>query len=369
MDTTGEPWRVGVLFSQSGVTGAIEETQLKGTLLGIAEINAAGGINGREIVPIIYDPVSRTDLYSHYARKLLIDDRVTTIFGCYTSTSRKAVLPLVERVNALLWYPTRYEGFEFSPNVIYTGSSPNQNTIELINYLVAAYGTRFYLVGTDYCYPRRTNRIVRDLVCGQGGAIVGESYVSFGAGPNDFRPIIRELGEKRPDVIFSSVVGQAISHLYQAYADAGFNNRTMPIGSLNTSEAELKLMGEDVGMGHITAATYFENVANEENKRFVHLFKNRFGVDESTNMCAEAAYFQVHLFAQAVGEINSMDTDLLRPAVLGREIDAPQGRVGIDYKSSHAELWTRIGKADRLGGFDIVRESMVALRPDPFLVT
>ncbi|BBD40622.1 amino acid ABC transporter substrate-binding protein (plasmid) [Aminobacter sp. Y103A] len=369
MGSTGEPWRVGVLFSQSGDTGAIEETQLKGTMLGIAEINAAGGINGREIVPIIYDPTSSTELYSHYARKLLIEDRVTTIFGCYTSTSRKAVLPLVERVNALLWYPTRYEGFEFSPNIIYTGSSPNQNTIELINYLLATHGNRFYLLGTDYCYPRRTNRIVRDLVCGQGGTIVGEEYLGFGAGRNDFRPIIRDLRNDKPDVIFSTVVGQAISHFYQAYTDAGFSPDTMPIGSLNTCEAELRLMGTDVGAGHITAATYFESVENEENDRFVRLFKQRFGEDESTNMCAEAAYFQVHLFAQAVTETNSMDTDTLRPAVLGREIAAPQGRIGIDYKNSHAELWTRIGRADGHGRFDILRESKVALRPDPFLVT
>lgn len=369
MGSMSEPWRVGVLFSQSGVTGAIEVTQLKGTMLGIAEINAAGGINGREIVPIIYDPTSSTELYSHYARKLLIEDRVTTIFGCYTSTSRKAVLPLVERVNALLWYPTRYEGFEFSPNIIYTGSSPNQNTVELINYLVATHGNRFYLIGTDYCYPRRTNRIVRDLVCGQGGSIVGEEYLEFGADANDIRPFIRDLRELKPDVIFSTVVGQAISHFYQAYADAGFNPNTMPIGSLNTCEAELGVMGRDVGAGHITAATYFESVANDENTRFVRLFKERFGEGETTNMCAEAAYFQVHLFAQAVAETNTMETDILRPAVLGREFAAPQGRIGIDYKNSHAELWTRIGKATDSGNFDIVRESMVALRPDPFLVT
>ena len=369
MALTSEPWRVGVLFSQSGVTGAIEETQLKGSLLGIAEINQSGGVNGREIVPIIYDPASNTELCANYARKLLIEDRVTTIFGCYTSTSRKAVLPLVERVNALLWYPTRYEGFEFSSNIIYTGSSPNQNTIELINYLTAAYGSRFYLVGTDYCYPRLTNRIVRDLVSGQGGAIVGEKYLHFGATQHDIRPVIRDLRDLKPDVIFCTIVGQAITHFYQAYADAGFNPAIMPIGSLNTSEVELRIMGKEVGEGHITAAAYFENVDNAENNRFVRMYKKRFGDDAPTNMCAESAYFQVHLFAQAVAEVNTMDTDVLRAAVLGREIAAPQGRVCIDYKSNHAELWTRIGRADGGGGFHILRESAVALRPDPFFVT
>jgi len=369
MTAGSEPWRVGVLFSQSGVTGAIEETQLKGTLLGIAEINETGGINGREIVPIIYDPVSRTELYAHYARKLLIEDRVTTIFGCYTSTSRKVVLPLAERMNALLWYPTRYEGFELSPNVVYTGSSPNQNTIELINYLTAAHGNRFYLIGTDYCYPRRTNRIMRNLVYDHGGCVVAEKYLSFSADQNDIRPIIRDLRDLKPDVIFCTIVGQAISNFYQAYADAGFDPGKMPIASLNTSEVELRSMGYGVGKGHITAAAYFENVANEDNGRFVGMYKRRFGHSEPTNMCAEAAYFQVHLFAQAVADINTMETDLLRPAVLGREVAAPQGRVTIDDKNTNAELWTRIGRADGSGGFDILRESIVASRPDPFFVT
>lgn len=366
---TSEPWQVGVLFSQSGVTGSIEETQLKGTLLAIAEINDAGGINGRELVPIVYNPASSNQLYAHYARKLLIDDKVTSIFGCYTSTSRKAVLPLVERINALLWYPTRYEGFESSPNVVYTGSSPNQTMIDLVSFLISGYGNRFFLIGTDYSYPRQTNRAVRDLVCSEGGTIIGETYVGFDAGPNDLREVMRDLRNLKPDVIFCSVVGQAIAHFYQAYAEAGFDPTAMPIASLNTSEAELRIMGNDVGCGHITAATYFENIVSAENQRFVGLYKKRFGHDQPTNMCAESAYFQVHLFAQALAEVNSMETDVLRPAILGREIAAPQGRVGIDQKWSHAELWARIGRADHKGGFDILRESLIALRPDPFLVT
>jgi len=183
------------------------------------------------------------------------------------------------------------------------------------------------------------------------------------------RPLMRDLRDLKPDVIFCTIVGQAISYFYQAYADAGFDPATMPIGSLNTSEAELRLMGADVGEGHITAATYFENVDSKQNNDFVAKYKSRFGGDDPANMCTESAYFQVHLFAQAVAEVNSMETELLRPAVLGREIDAPQGRVGIDYNSNHAELWTRIGRANGTGGFNILRESALALRPDPFLIT
>lgn len=139
-----ESWRVGVLFSSSGFMAIIEETQLRGTLLAIDEINAAGGINGRELTPVIYDPASESAAFGRYAKRLMVEDRVKTIFGCYTSSSRKAVLPVVERLNGLLWYPTLYEGFEFSPNVIYTGAAPNQNSVVLCRYLMNNYGPRFY---------------------------------------------------------------------------------------------------------------------------------------------------------------------------------------------------------------------------------
>ena len=157
------PWRVGVLFSQSGVLAVIEETQLRATLLAIDEINRAGGVNGREIVPVIYDPQSEAQDYALCAKRLMIEDGITMIFGCYTSSSRKAVLPVVERLNGLLWYPTLYEGFEFSSNVIYTGASPNQNSVALCSYLARTYGRRFYFVGSDYVYPRQSNRVMRDL--------------------------------------------------------------------------------------------------------------------------------------------------------------------------------------------------------------
>jgi ABC-type branched-subunit amino acid transport system substrate-binding protein len=149
-----ESWRVGVLFSQSGVMAVIEETQLRATLLAIDEINRSGGINGRELVPVIYDPQSDAQAYALCAKRLMIEDGINMIFGCYTSSSRKAVLPVVERLNGLLWYPTLYEGFEFSSNVIYTGAAPNQNSVALSSYLSRTYGPRFYFVGSDYVYPR-----------------------------------------------------------------------------------------------------------------------------------------------------------------------------------------------------------------------
>lgn len=180
---TSAPWKVGVLFSCHGFMAVIEETQLRATLLAIDEINAAGGVNGREIVPTCYDPGSDAASFGRLAKRLMVSDDVSTIFGCYTSSSRKSVLPVVERLNGLLWYPTLYEGFEFSPNIIYTGSGPNQNGTELCRYLTMNFGPRFYFVGSDYIYPRESNRIMRDLLGKCGGSVVGECYLNLRARP------------------------------------------------------------------------------------------------------------------------------------------------------------------------------------------
>ena len=367
--TSYEPWRVGVLFSRTGVTAVIEETQLHGTMLAIEEINTSGGVNGREFAPVMYDPASDCSMYARLADKLLTEDGVSTIFGCYTSSSRKAVLPVVERRNGLLWYPTLYEGFEYSPNIIYTGAAPNQNSVVLVDYLLESYGSRFYLIGSDYIYPRESNRIMRELLRQRHGEVVGEHYLDLGARPSEFRLLMRDVRNTRPDVIFSTVVGQATAYLYQAYSDADFDPRVMPITSLTTSEAEVKQMGADVACGHITAAPYFESVNTAVNASFLRRYKKRFGDDEPTNLCAEAAYFQVHIFAKALSEVNSMDPDILRPVVLGSEFDAPQGRVVIDSNSNHTNLWTRLGRVNERGQFDIIRESLQSVKPDPYLVS
>ncbi len=368
-DSDHEPWRVGVLFSQTGNTAVIEETQLRGTMLAIEEINEQGGVNGRELVPILYDPESSCEKYVRFADKLLTEDGVSTVFGCYTSSSRKAVLPIFERRNGLLWYPTLYEGFEYSPNIIYTGAAPNQNSVELVDFMIENYGKRFYLIGSDYIYPRESNRIIRELLRQRRGEVVGEHYLDMGAKPSEFRLLMRDVSNMAPDVIFSTVVGQATAYLYQAYANAGFDPQVVPIASLTTSEAEVKLMGSDVACGHFTAAPYFESVDTADNAAFVSRYKKRFGEDQPTNLCVEAAYFQVRIFAKALAEANTMNPDVLRPFILGSEFEAPQGKIAIDSDSSHTNLWTRLGRVNREGQFDVIRESLNAVKPDPYLVS
>lgn len=362
------PWRVGVLFSRSGFMALIEETQYRGTMIAIDEINQAGGINGREVVAEVCDPQSDNSLFKAYARRLLTESGVSTIFGCYTSSSRKAVLPVVERLNGLLWYPTLYEGFEFSPNIIYTGAAPNQNSLSLFHYLAANYGSRFYFVGSDYVYPRESNRIMRQLVQQNGGEVVGEMYVSLNARREEFFPIMRDIKSARPDVIFSTVVGTPTVYLYQTYADFGFNPGTIPIASLTTTEAEISAMGADVGEGHITAAPYFEGTGGAAGAEFVSRYKTKYGESERTNMCVEAAYFQVKLFAKALQQVNTLDPDVMRPVVLGSTVEAPQGPVTINPICGHANVWSRVGRCGANGAFSVVYQSPSEVTADPFLI-
>jgi len=355
------------LFSQTGFMALIEETQYRGTMVAIDEINELGGINGRKIEPVAYDPASQNTLFRDQARRMMTEDGISTIFGCYTSSSRKAVLPVVERLNGLLWYPTLYEGFEYSPNIIYTGAAPNQNSVALIDYLIETYGNRFYFVGSDYIYPRESNRIMRDLINERLGEVVGEKYVPLNARRQDFFSVMHDIKSNQPDVIFSTVVGVSTVYLYQTYNDFSFDPNVMPIASLTTTEAEVCAMGSDVGEKHITAAPYFQSIENSRNSNFVDRYHKMFGENEPTNMCAEAAYFQVHMFAKAVEVTNSLDPDMLRPMVLGQSFDAPQGKVSINPTCSHTDLWSRVGKISRNGQFEIVKESIAAINADPYL--
>lgn len=364
------PIHVGVLYSETGSTSQIESSQRLGTLLAVEEINQAGGINGREIVPIIYDPQSNPAVYRSLAERLVSVDGVKIIFGCYMSSTRKAVIPVVERRNCILFYSTLYEGFEFSNNLIYTGAAPNQNSVQLADFMMSNFGARVYVVGSDYIYPYESNRIMTDLVLQrQGGAILGQSYVPLNATEKDFLPILADIKSKHPDFIFSTVVGNATQHLYRAYAEAGLDPKTQPIGSLTTSEVEVAQMGPGVAAGHFTSAPYFQSIDSPVNRACLDRFNKRFNGAAVPNACWESSYFQVHLFANAMRQSGSDDIDALMPHLLGAEYDAPQGRVRIEPSNHHTCLYPRIGRANLNGQFTIVRESTRPVTPDPYLVT
>lgn len=364
-----DPVRVGVLYSKTGVTSTIGKSQLQGTLLAIDEINEAGGLDGREMVPVYYDAQSTPAIYASLAERLIVEDKVNVILGCYMSSSRKAVLPLIEKWNKLLFYPTLYEGFEFSNNIIYTGAAPNQNSVQLAEFMTANFGARVYLVGSDYIYPYESNRIMSELVLQrQNSEKVAERYVALDATEEDFRPIIEEIRNLRPDFIFSTVVGDSAACLYRAYAEAGFDPKTMPIGSLTTSEAEVSQM-RGAGTGHFTSAPYFQSISSQTNLRCLERLRERFGEDCVPNLCWEAAYFQTHVFANAFARAGTDELAQLMPHILGSEFEAPQGRIRIDPTNHHTCLYPRIGVVNSKGQFTIVREATRPVHPDPYMVT
>jgi len=359
-------WRVGVLFSQTGVTSAVERTQLQATLLAIEEINAAGGVLDQPIEPVLYDPASDPKRFRALAERLLGADGVRLVFGCYMSSTRKAVLPVIESLRGLLFYPTLYEGFEYSRHCIYTGAAPNQNSLPLARFLIEHYGNRFLLIGSNYVYPYESNRVMADLVRQSRGKIVNEIYVPLNAERADFGRVIQEIRKTSPDVIFSTVVGKGTATFYEAYRAAGFDPIRQPIASLTTSEAEVAEMSAEAAEGHITAAPFFETLGTATARRFVTAYKARYGQDAPVPAAAEAAYFQVHLAAAAIARAGSADPERVLPELSEIEYAAPQGRVRIDRENNHTYLWPRVARLDARGRFQIVWNPGVRVRPDPY---
>ena len=362
-----DTWRVGVLFSRTGLTAVTETEHFLGTALAIQEINRAGGVLGREIEVVAYDPQSDPETYRRLADRLLTEDGISVILGCSSSAQRKAVLPAIERRNGLLWYPSLYEGFEFSPNVIYTGASPNQNSFPLAEYLVRNHGRRMLMAGSDYIYPRESNRIMRDLVESYGGKIVDEVYVPMAASEQCLREIVARARDLAPDVVFSTIVGRSAQTFYRLYGEAGIDPASMPIASLTMAEGEVREIGATLCEGHITEATHFGSLRGSSNSRFAENFHRAFGADKPISMWSAGAYTQANLFALALQRAGTLDTQRLVEAALGLSFEAPEGTVQIDPDNNHTWLTPRIGRVRRDGSFEVVWEAKAAVKPDPYL--
>jgi branched-chain amino acid transport system substrate-binding protein len=363
----GDVWRVGVLFSRSGLMAVSESEHFFGTALAIEEINNAGGILGREIEVVAYDPGSIPETYRKMADRLLTEDGASVIFGCSTSAERKAVLPAIERRNGLLWYPSLYEGFEYSPNVIYTGACPNQNSFPLAEYIVRKNGPRVYLIGSNYIYPRESNRIMRDLVESYSGQVVEEQYVNMEASDSELTRALEAIRIQSPDVVFSTIVGRTAQRFYRLFATMGFDPARVPIASLTMAEGELREIGPEFCVGHLTAASYFGSLKRENNIRFKTAFANAYGKDRPVSMWSAGAYAQVKLFERALNQAGSLDTQRLVDAALGLSLDAPEGPIQIDPDNNHVWLTPRIGRVRPDGEFDIVWEGKSPIKPDPYL--
>jgi len=346
--------KVGVLFSLTGTTGIIEESLNKATIMAIEEVNDAGGINGMKIVPVVEDPASDPATFAEKARKLVLSDRCVSVFGSYTSASRKAVLPVFEKRNNLYWYPTLYEGRECSKNVIYTGAVPNQQQDEFVPWLVENFGKRWSLIGSNYIYPKEENNYCKKLLKELGAEVIREEYVPLGHA--EFSSVVNKFRSEKPDVIFSTVVGDSVVALHRQYTAAGLDPAKMPMASLTTSENEVAAMG------------YFMVYDSPENQKFVEAYRSRWGADKVTHFVSEPCYFQVKMFAQAVSKLSEGDINPnnIREAVKGVELIAPQGKVRLDRSTLHTYLWPKIGQCKADGQFEIIKQSSSWLAPEPY---
>lgn len=368
-DPAGDgPVRIGVLFSTSGTTAVVERTQRRAVEMAVAEINEAGGILGRPLEAIYADPASDPKRYRALGAEMIEREDIRLFFGCYMSSTRKALLPVLEENSALLFYPTLYEGFEFSSWCYYGGAAPNQNSIGLVSYLMENYGSDFYLVGSNYVFPYESNRVMRDYITQEGGRVLQERYIPLVPDASDVARVLEEIKALRPTTILCTIVGDATAMFYRAYADAGLSPSTMPIGSLTTGEPELGAIGAAAAAGHYTAAPYFETIDSPENARFLAAYRRRFGADAPVSAPTEAAYAQVNILAQAIARAQSERIGDIREALPGCVFNAPQGPVRVEAENNHTWLWPRIGRVGRDGRFEIVYEARAAVRPDPYFI-
>lgn len=364
----GDDYKVGLLFSRASLTAASETAQANATHLAIAEVNDSGGINGRRVTAIDGDPGADPNDYRDSALHLCDHHQVQVLFGTHMSSTRKVVLPVVESRRRLLFYPTLYEGFEYSPYCFYTGSAPNQNSLQLARYVLQTYGGRVLFVGGSYVYPYESNRIMRELFEQAGGEIVDEIYLPFHATAEDFERVMQRVRETAPDAIYSTIVGSDIPSLHRAYHQAGFDPARMPIVSLATNEVDVQAMTDEEAEGHISAAPWFSTLQTPASQAFVSHYRARFGDGAAITAGAEAAYFQVHLFAQAARRAADDSVQALREALAGARFDAPQGTVQIDPQTQHTWLWPRIARLDGRRQFQLVLESAEAVPPSPYMV-
>lgn len=364
----GDDYKVGLLFSRASLTAASETAQANATHLAIAEVNDSGGINDRRVTAIDGDPGADPNDYRDSALQLCDHHQVQVLFGTHMSSTRKVVLPVVESRRRLLFYPTLYEGFEYSPYCFYTGSAPNQNSLQLARYVLQTYGGRVLFVGGSYVYPYESNRIMRELFEQAGGEIVDEIYLPFHATAEDFERVMQRVRETAPDAIYSTIVGSDIPSLHRAYRQAGFDPARLPIVSLATNEVDVQAMTDEEAEGHISAAPWFSTLQTPASQAFVSRYRARFGEGAAITAGAEAAYFQVHLFAQAARRAADGSVQALREALAGARFDAPQGTVQIDTQTQHTWLWPRIARLDHRRQFQLVLESTEAVPPSPYMV-
>jgi urea transport system substrate-binding protein len=357
--------RVGVLHSLTGTMALTETPVVDATLLAIEEINQRGGILGREIQAVVIDGASNERAFARQAEALIAEAKVCAIFGCWTSACRKSVLPIVEQRDHLLIYPTQYEGMERCSNIFYTGAAPNQQIIPAVNWTVGFLRRkRFFLVGWNSVYSRAANAIIRDEVEASGGEIVGEDYLLPDS--TEVTRVVRTIAQIEPDVIFNTLVGDMNLFYTRLLRAAGITSQAIPTLYLSVGEIELLSLSAREIVGDYAAWNYFQSLDRPENHAFIKRFRSRYGRQRVVADTMEAAYFGVHLWAQAAHTAEADDVTAIRRALPNQSFEAPGGRVRIDAENQHTWKTMRLGRIIESGQFDIVWSSENPIRPEPY---
>ncbi|HEX2890220.1 transporter substrate-binding domain-containing protein [Vineibacter terrae] len=364
-----ETVHIGVLYSLTGPYGLVGREMLNGLTLAVEQVNASPEFDF-QIAPLVFDPGGELETYEEHCELLIRDKAVRHIVGCYTSASRKQVLPLIERYDRLLWHSARYEGFENSDNVIYVGAAPNQHIVPLARYMIETLGTSVYCVGANYLWTWETNRVLQEIVSAAGGSIIAKRLVALGDTRIDH--IVREIVERQPPIIFNTLVGEASyrfhRELYRAQSQGALRGAPRPpILSCSLCEPELRLIGPRASVGHVTSSVYFSSIDTPENRAFVRRYREMFGSSNLPSVDAEASYLCAILLARAIRRAGTTDVQAVRTAAYRDELSAPQGPVKVDPDNNHCYLTPRLARSRAGFSFEILDTAAAPVKPDPYL--
>lgn len=365
VDTAGPSIKVGSLNSLSGTMAISEVTVRDSIRLAVDEINAAGGVLGKQIQLVGEDGASEPTVFAEKAEKLISSDCVAAVFGGWTSSSRKAMLPVFEDRNALLYYPVQYEGLESSKNIFYTGATTNQQIVPALDYLKGRGVKSLYLVGSDYVFPQTANRIIKAYAEANGIEIKGEDYTPLGS--TDFSTIVNKVRSADADAVFNTLNGDSNVAFFREYKNVGLTAQDMPVVSVSIAEEEVGGIGVQHIAGQLTAWNYYQTVDNPQNTAFVKAYKAKYGANKPTSDPMEAAYVSVYLWKNTVEKAQSFAVADVQQAAGGVTFEGPEGLVTIDGENNHITKTARIGEIRPDGLIYSVWDSGAAVEPDPYL--
>ncbi|MGW0176685.1 urea ABC transporter substrate-binding protein [Rhodococcus sp. NPDC003322] len=367
VDTSGDTIKVGSLNSLSGTMAISEVTVRDSIALAVEEINNSGGVLGKQIQLVGEDGASEPTVFAEKAEKLISSDCVAAVFGGWTSSSRKAMLPVFEDKNSLLYYPVQYEGLEDSKNIFYTGATTNQQIIPALDYLKEKGVKSLCLVGSDYVFPQTANRIIKAYAAANGIEIKGEDYTPLGS--TDFSTIVNKVRTADADAVFNTLNGDSNVAFFREYKNVGLTPQQMPVVSVSIAEEEVGGIGVQNIEGQLTAWNYYQTVDTPENKTFVEAYKAKYGQNKPTSDPMEAAYTSVYLWKNTVEKANSFAVKDIQDNADGVTFDAPEGTVTIDGSNHHITKTARIGEIRGDGLIYTVWDSGQPITPDPYLTS